>query len=259
MISNTCSRKQSGLRYSLDILRILSKREHSFSQLRTAMNGLAAATLSRLLKTLVEEAWVTKSAGGYSAGASFHTASRQLILNPRHLRIIRPILRQLADETKQTVAYVEWAEDGFTFEAKREMPDSYHHLEVGEKNRGFTSNGFGRVIMACMSEVDRQRTCRELNVPLPDLSHERSCLSASGSCDHRDIGYRYMAPITSLSVLHSHSFRCEHATGDDRYLVGVIGVSILPQEITRDREQNLLRAVRRAADVIEHTLDQQGE
>lgn len=180
-----------GLRSALAILtRLAESQGLPFTKLRKEV-GLPAATVSRLLKVMAEEGWV--DGGGqdpWRPGSAFRAAAWRLAPSADVVAIIQPVVDSLADVSKESTAFVEWAGDGFVFRAKREMPESYHYLEVGQRNRGVLDHVFGLVCLAHTDQAAWRRFAGLAKRRNIDLESVLQTIVRSGDYTGQDKGHR---------------------------------------------------------------------
>ncbi len=228
----------SGLRKSIAIVGVLANRSGtvSFMEFRREL-GLPSATLSRLLKVLIDEGWVLRCENGeYSCGPALIHDAEQIAAANSVGRKLQPIVTRLAHDSGESAAYVEWAGDGFVFRCKEEMADSYHYIDVGTRNLDCIYNGFGVVSVAFQGiqyaqtvvarRVDPDQVGAELERHAA-IRRDRFLLSY-------DKGTRFLASVGAKG--------------------GVIGISMLPRELSDDSIRRLTHQVRAAAEEAETTL-----
>lgn len=230
---------QSGVRQALTILRALGQQHPmTFSALLHACGNWPKATLTRILKPLLEMGWVEKTpSGAYAPGSEFQSASAAMIHKPSFVERLRPVVDHLAEETGQSAAYVEWVTGGgFIFKYKKEMPDSFHHLGVGETNPAILTHAFGILGLAFQSDSMIDRMLQEKCDLDPDgIVFWRRLLRGlrqTRFLQHLDYGLRFAAPV----------FEKEGGP-----FCGVIGISMIPRDLTTDEELGFRDAVLRAA------------
>jgi DNA-binding IclR family transcriptional regulator len=220
-----------GLRLSLSILQFLAQDGGcaSFSRLRRGLGQPTPAALSRQLHALTAAGWVEGGAGQpWRCGRAYRTAAQRLGEAPDLGTRVAGVVEALAERTGESAAVVDWQGDGFVFRAKSERPDSYHYLEVGEKNSGATNHAFASICLAYASDEDRAAWTPRCG---RDLEAEGRKLRAQGWHAGTDRGYRVAAPIL----------------GAHQQLIAVIGISMLPRSISAAEQARLVRAVRKHA------------
>lgn len=234
----------AGLRQSLKIIQIVAHDSNgiAFSELRRRLDNLAAPTVSRLLKVLISEEWLRKSdEGRYRPGPRLIDTAFGAVGGRNRAALVQPIVERLAQETGQSAAYVELTEAGLLFRAKREMPESFHYINLGSVNAAVTNHGFGLVALAYAPD-----SLREKFIPAEDATPEaatlRQALEAvrqAGFGSYQDKGLRLAVPVRAET--HGE-------------LLGVIGITLWPRELSPDENANLLDQVRNAAECAARAL-----
>ncbi len=137
-------------RRALIILDTLSRTPEgmSFSKLESEI-GVSAASLSRLLKMLLNEGWIeTEQRGHYVVGARAMTMARHLSGHWSEAEIIEPVVKNLAFETGHSACFARFANDSFVLTTKTEMPSSFHFIELYFKHYELHDNGMALTLLA---------------------------------------------------------------------------------------------------------------
>lgn len=239
-----------GLRKSLDILYLLSTRKSglTFNGMRKLLNDSPSATLSRLLKVLIEEKWAEKSRDGtYTVGSVFSKAGYMIMGRKQKYVDIDNIVKDLAKETKESAGYVEWVYHGFVFRCKEEMPDSFHYIDTETLNTEIFTNGFG---ITCMAYVpDKQiRTFyaeedADKKVDLNEFFERTKKIRQEGFFISHDYnGIRFVSPVL---------------VREEKIFAGVIGVSLSAKKLSDDKinflKTKVKEAAEKAADILSAT------
>ncbi len=104
----------------------------SFMEIAKKFDNLAPATLSRLLKALLEEELISQNGTQkYVCGTRFVTLARRALGVESRAEIVKPVLRELAEDTGESAAYFEQINDRHVLVAKHEMPNSFHYQSSG--------------------------------------------------------------------------------------------------------------------------------
>jgi DNA-binding IclR family transcriptional regulator len=232
-----------GLRSSLAILaRLADSGGLPFTRLRREV-ALPAATVSRLLKVLAEEGWV---AGGgqepWRPGPAFRAAAWRLAPRADLAELIQPVVDGLAEATGESAAFVEWGGDGIVFRVKCERPESYHYLNIGQRNRGVIEHPFAMLCLAHSDQAAERRyasAARKVGIDLPALLAR---IRNEGAHSGFDKGHRVCAPV----IAHGGAF------------LGAIGVTHIGPEPDARLSERFKRLViehaRRAATLIDQSL-----
>ena len=220
-----------GLRHALEILHHLAgePRGLSFTELKSRL-GVPPTTASRLLKVLIEERFLEKTSWGhYRVGPRLAGIAQRWSGGSAYAVVVEPVVDELATTSGESAAWVEWGPAGITFRAKREMPESYHYMAVGQTNRNPIANGFGQVALAWhpdqLDNFGQPRHRRVLRDELPVIRKRAVHV-------HRDLGLRLCAAVSDR----------------DGGLAGVIGISSLRFTMPATERQALKLLVRTAAE-----------
>ena len=147
----------SGLRRGGRILEILSASEagETFSELCRRCGDLAPGTMSRLLRTLTEEAWVEHDDGGaYRLGDRAFALARQTLGVVSRSALVQPELESLAGITGESAAFFNLEADGFRLLSKVEMEGSYHYQPRGKHWSPIPDDPFGWACLAFLPGDD---------------------------------------------------------------------------------------------------------
>lgn len=123
----------------------------SFSQLETEI-GVSAASLSRLLKMLLDEGWVENDKDGkYIVGSRMMILARHLHGHWSENEILSPIIQDLAQACGHSACFARYANDSFVLTAKTEMPSSFHFIDLFFKAYRMIDNGMAMALLAFQS------------------------------------------------------------------------------------------------------------
>lgn len=137
-------------RRALSVVDALSRAPEglSFSKLEIEI-GVSAASLSRLLKMLLNEGWIeTEQRGCYVVGARTMTLARHLSGHWSDHEIIEPVVKDLAIATGHSACFARFANDSFVLTTKTEMPSSFHFIELYFKHYELHDNGMALTLLA---------------------------------------------------------------------------------------------------------------
>ncbi len=157
-------------RRALSIVDALSRAPEglSFSKLETEI-GVSAASLSRLLKMLLNEGWIeTEQRGRYVVGARTMTLARHLSGHWSEHEIIEPVVKDLAIATGHSACFARFANDSFVLTTKTEMPSSFHFIELYFKHYELHDNGMALTLLA-YQEPDTARYLLEEQIGDGDI------------------------------------------------------------------------------------------
>ena len=200
----------------------------SFGELERACDGVAKATLVRLLKTLRAAGLIDKRADGrYILGAESFYFARAVLQQVSRSVLISPVLKSLADLTGESAAFFEFDDLQIKLLNKVEMSDSFHYIPVGRVVRRLDVNVFARMMLAFSEEsfarevlakdefTTEQAGCRDLNL-YSDLRVQEIYIGAEESGVPIS---RVVAPVLGV---------CGTA-------IGSIGITLLGEHVKKSR------------------------
>lgn len=207
------------------IAELLADGPRSFGAVRTALGGLAAPTLSRLLRALQTAELLRKDTAGYRMGPRLERTARRLAGNLDPATLLEPVLVDLAQATSESAAFYTWQGGVVTLRAKREVPESVHYMPVGQQVGELTQHGFAQVIVAALLEHERRacwRRCPIRQRPLAEFLARTAVIRRDGVViergEHRPGVQRIAAVVRA---------------GRDGAILGSLGVSTLSRAAPR--------------------------
>lgn len=231
---------QPGVRNSLSILSALSRSfPVSFSELLEKSGCGQKSTLVRYLKPLQEEGWVVKkSSGEYIPGPKLRDVAVCIRQRTSVEEIVSPIVSALSDQTGQSAAYVEWLPmGGVVFRVKKEAPDAYHYLEVGQRNYGVFEHAFCLLALAYQARPVMDGMFKKHSIVSEEEKKPYIKLFEQARAERflkgEDLGVRFAAPVF---------------WGQNGDFCGIIGISLFPQKISAEKEREYRRLVIKAAE-----------
>jgi DNA-binding IclR family transcriptional regulator len=236
----------NGVRRSLEIVKQISfsKDGLSFSHLKESLGNVTPATLSRLLKVLIEEEWVEKNEEGiYISGKEAKLLTYYQSPEKNKIEIIDNAIKDLAEKTGESAAFAEYAGAGFAFKSKHEMGESFHFIDINKRSTDIFKNGFGIMTLAWQSEAEQQKVlssdkerAKRFNDNWPQTWKEVREKKVRVSTDN---GIRVVSPV----MLH-----------DGKTFIGTVGISIIPKELSENdvekHKEAVLYAAREISDKI---------
>lgn len=143
------SERETGTHRIFQVIEILAKAPNgvSFNEIRRLAGDLAPATLSRLLRNLVDDGMIEKKVenGPYFIGSTFQHLARLSLGLVSRADIVRPILKKLATFTTESAAFFELIDDGMRLVAKEEEYESFHYMDEGFTFGPLVNDPFGLV------------------------------------------------------------------------------------------------------------------
>jgi len=232
------------LRRGIVILKALAEHDGwmSFTKLTEACGDLAAPTLSRLLKVMVEEQLVEKHPenGNYRPGKAFLILAKTALYGMPWAETIQPVVDSLAQQTKQSAAFFRFDHDAIIMIAKFEIPDSCHYIPLHARNTGIIHHGFAQPILAYLPREQLQQIIAirstQLTEPLSTYYKLLSKVRDEGFCIEeersRQNWVRFTAPVFG---------------GMAREPIASIGISVIIRSFKQEGIEIFRRAVQDAA------------
>ncbi len=122
----------------------------SFSQMRQVSSGLSPASLSRLLKVMLEDGLIRKERNGlYYMGESFVGLSRSALATSE--QTYKGLVTEISKATGQSSVIYEWSGHHIELRAGSCAAGGYVYEKAGARAE-LTSNAFGLVVLAYMDE-----------------------------------------------------------------------------------------------------------
>ncbi len=150
-----------GLRRGLDVLEIIAHQSEgcAFNKMRDELDGVAATTLSRILKVLQATEWIDKDkkSGRYILANRTEKLGRLITGQMPHEDLLMPVLTRLAEDADETAAYFENGGDGAMLLAKVERQNSAHMRPAYSSTDKMLTNEFGMVCLAWRPRNDWRR------------------------------------------------------------------------------------------------------
>lgn len=126
----------------------------TFSELAARLE-LSDASLSRLLKMLVEETWLRQErpSGRYVVGHRTLALAHALRSFGLHSPLVQGSVMSLAHVSGHSACVASFQGDFFVLVAKFEMLNSYHFIDVFVPNTDWIENGMGQFLLAFQPEA----------------------------------------------------------------------------------------------------------
>lgn len=147
----------------------------TFSELAVRM-GLSDASLSRLLKVLVEEEWLRQERpnGRYVVGHRTLALAHALRSFGLHSPLVQGSVMSLAHVSGHSACVAAFQGDFFVLVAKFEMLNSYHFIDVFVPNTDWIDNGMGQFLLAFQPEATVSSIYQRIfGLTVPDAHWER--------------------------------------------------------------------------------------
>ena len=153
----------SGVDQSFKIIESLSaRRSKGFNELRRELNEMPSATLSRLLKNLIELGWAEKNPdGSYSCGKTAIATAAQIGRSFPEDQLMEKYVTALALKSGESAAFGIWDGDAMIFKCKHEIAESFRYMDLNKKNFD-SGNLFVQTCMAYQSEAAIEHIIGEL-------------------------------------------------------------------------------------------------
>jgi DNA-binding IclR family transcriptional regulator len=147
-----------------------SAHDMSFSDL-AERKGLSGASLTRLLKMLVEEDWIRQERpnGRYSVGYRTLRLAHALRSFGLHSPLVQGVITSLAHNTGHSACIAVFQGDFFMLAVKFEMRNSYHYIDVFAPNTDWIDNGMGQFLLSFQPrDVVSRIYRRNFDIAVPD-------------------------------------------------------------------------------------------
>lgn len=145
----------SSLDRHLAILTLCADSPCGFSRLRQGLGGIAASTVARSLRSLIEAGLVRRDADGrYLLGPGANALACRLLGRPRRDRDALAAVDALASETGASAAYFVSEGERMLLLAKREVAAGYRYIEENALRQRLRT-AFGLVLVAVLPESER--------------------------------------------------------------------------------------------------------
>jgi len=236
----TEKRQLKGLRRGFNIIQHLASSSEgiTFNRLRS-LCSLPAPTLSRVLKVLIELNMVEKDRA-YRLGRGFMKIARTASGRISREEIIKPVLDRLAHRTGESAAYFEPEGTAIILRAKSEQGESWHYMDIGNRNQRITRNGFGQVCCAFTTAKRRKRILEEVYEPPQigkkqfnkrmDSIREKGIYFEQGEASHAV--QRFTAPVLERN---------------NEAFAGSIGITMMKRRLTAAEKEQFSTQVQQAA------------
>ncbi len=196
-MSNTVAR-------ALTLLNLISESDRPLGLLQLAeLSGLDKSTAARLLATLADHRFVSRSAEKkFSLGVGLFSLSANFMRRHDLRRLVQPHLRRIRDATRETVSFHLLVEDARVcldgIESPEEVRRGVPHGEVHPLHEGPT----GKIILAAMPQARQAAVIARLGLQPKNLAglQRQLTLGASqgyiASSDDRALGFSGLsAPV----------------------------------------------------------------
>ncbi len=190
-----------GVRRAFKVLENLADNKDgmTFNELSELFPDAPPSTISRLLKTLCEENLVSKGAGekNYRVGERTKTLGEKICGEISRAELLRPVVRELAEQTGYSAAYFELTDDTNKLIVKHDIPEAFHYMQEGHFNCNFATHGCAKVLLAYQNTETRKRILgNKIN---SNLLQELEQVVADGviinNKDDREFVTRIAAPV----------------------------------------------------------------
>lgn len=201
---------------------------------------IAPATLTRLVRSLVEEALLAPAGprGRYVPGPALRTFALTVIQGCSHAELLAPVVAQLAEATGESAAYYELDSDRLRLLAKTDMPRSWHHVPTGSRTGRMHLHAFSVVLLALCAEAEVRRILTGEGILSPPAI---DAFIAALPATRR--GGLYLGPEEADKPIS----RAVAPVLVDEQAIGAIGVTLVGRESAAARRTDLSAAVQQAA------------
>ncbi|MCH2208861.1 MAG: hypothetical protein MK132_23780 [Lentisphaerales bacterium] len=142
---------QSQLHRTFQVLNIVAEYKNgiSYTEIAHKCDSIAIATMARLLKAMIKEELLQKTAAGlYFLGPAAMKFAYKAVDSISTKATISPIIDVLAEKTKQSAAYFEWDDNCIRIVCKKDWPGSMFYRHEGAKLDFVTTHPAAITILA---------------------------------------------------------------------------------------------------------------
>lgn len=145
------------LRRGIKVLEFLSLRREgaTFGDILSGFPDMTAATLTRLLKSMLDEELLEKGpdSRNYQTGLKAKRLASAIMGNVSKAEVLRPVVRELAEYSGESALFAEFENDSIRLLVKSEVPDGFHYMDENKLNHNLSTHAFG---ITCLAFQPRQ-------------------------------------------------------------------------------------------------------
>lgn len=140
------------LRRGIKILEFVSRKRagSTFGEIRAGFPDMTPATLTRLLKSMLDEELLAKAAGArnYQIGPKARHLAVTILGTLSNGEIIRPAVVELAEQSGESALFTEFENDAIRLIVKSEVADGFHYMDENKLNPNLSTHAFGITCLA---------------------------------------------------------------------------------------------------------------
>ncbi|HBC85725.1 MAG TPA: hypothetical protein DCZ94_02095 [Lentisphaeria bacterium] len=140
------------LRRGIRVLEFVSLKNggRTFGEIRTEFPDMTPATLTRLLKSMLDEALLAKSddSRNYQTGEKAKRLASAILGKVSIAETIRPALDELSETSGESALFTEFENDAIRLLVKSEVADGFHYMDENGVNPNISTHAFGITCVA---------------------------------------------------------------------------------------------------------------
>ncbi len=169
------NRLAQALERSLAALEIIAAGEVPFTVLQARMDGLPAATLSRLLKALLASGQIAGGPRGYRLTPLAQQHAEAVLVAVRAAESVAAPVQKLAQVSGESAAFYAWDNGRVLLRATQVVADSAAYAPLGSRVPELTRHGFAMACVVGFNQAQQQQafaTCpRRRETTWPQFRH----------------------------------------------------------------------------------------
>ena len=140
------------LRRGIKVLEFVSLKAGgcTFGEIHTEFSDMTPATLTRLLKSMLDEELLAKGndARNYQTGKKAKQLAHAILGNITKGELLRPVVNELAEVSGESALFTEFEKDAIRILVKSEVPDGFHYMDENRLNNALSKHAFGITCLA---------------------------------------------------------------------------------------------------------------
>jgi DNA-binding IclR family transcriptional regulator len=140
------------LRRGIRVLEFISLKAGgcTFGEIRTNFLDMTPATLTRLLKSMLDEELLAKGneSRNYQTGRKAKQLACAILGNITKGERLRPVVNELAEISGESALFTEFEKDAIRILVKSEVPDGFHYMDENRLNNALSKHAFGITCLA---------------------------------------------------------------------------------------------------------------
>jgi len=213
----------------------------TFSDILAEFNDMTPATLTRLLKSMLDEELLLKASDSrnYQTGSKAKRLASAIQGTLSNSEKIRPVVDELAETSGESALFSEFERDVIRLVVKSEVPDGFHYMDENKTNPNLSTHAFGITCLAFQSRQTFNRLYSEGK--LKGMSQEKY-LKLFERIRHDNFFVNELDDKKNLTRITAPVF-----SGPEGKFAGAIGISLYSTGDETRRISILLKQVKDAS------------